>query len=193
MLLFKLSLVALSIFLASWVAKRFGHAIGGALAGMPVIAGPIMAVVLIDHGVVSTHDIAHATLVCLPATVAHIVTFTHTAKKWPWLLCLGAAMTVFFIVSMVLVALRLPDWAMILLAAAAPGLGLYAMPRVPKQSGGTVIPAIEIVARILAALVLAGTIIVGADFFPASVSGVLLAIPISGSILPCFTLPVYGY
>jgi hypothetical protein len=193
MLLFKLALVALSIFSASWVAKRFGHAVGGALAGMPVIAGPIMALVLIDHGPVLAHDIALATLVCVPATVAHIVTFTHMAKKMAWPLCLAQAMTVFFIVSLALVALDWPDWMRIMLAALAPAVGLMSMPRVKKQSGGIAIPALEIVARILAAITLAGTIIVGADYFPASISGILLAIPIAGSILPCFTLPTYGY
>src|SRR5690606_22806165 len=44
-----------------------------------------------------------------------------------------------------------------------------------------------------AAVALAAAIILGADTLPARVSGLLLAFPITGSILPSFTLPAYGH
>ena len=47
-LLLKLTLVAASALLSSLVARRFGHGIGGTLAGMPMIAGPIMGFVLLQ-------------------------------------------------------------------------------------------------------------------------------------------------
>lgn len=47
--------------------------------------------------------------------------------------------------------------------------------------------------RVGAAVALAAVTILGADTLPARVSGLLLAFPISGSILPSFTLPVYGH
>jgi hypothetical protein len=193
MLLFKLALVALSIFLASQVSKQFGHAVGGTLAGMPVIAGPIMAVLLMDHGAEQTRDIAWATLVCLPGTVVHILTFAYAAQKGSWRLCLGLAMTAFFLLGTGLLALALPLWAILLLVLVTPGLGLLVMPKAPKQSGRVAIPSVEIFARIIAAITLAGTIIVGADYLPPAMSGLLLAVPIAGSILPCFTLRSYGY
>src|SRR5690606_26589657 len=44
-----------------------------------------------------------------------------------------------------------------------------------------------------AAVGLGAAIVLGADYFPPRVSGLLLAFPITGSILPSFTLPVYGH
>ena len=47
-LITRLSLVAASILGASLLARRYGHAVSGALAGLPVIVGPIIAILLID-------------------------------------------------------------------------------------------------------------------------------------------------
>jgi hypothetical protein len=47
--------------------------------------------------------------------------------------------------------------------------------------------------RVGAAVALAAVILLGADTLPARVSGLLLAFPITGSILPSFTLPAYGH
>ena len=54
------------------------------------------------------------------------------------------------------------------------------------------VPRVEFVLRIAAALAMAASIIVGADVLPPAVSGLLLAVPITGTVLPCFTLPRYG-
>ena len=82
-MLLKLLLVAASALLSSLVAKRFGHAVGGTLAGLPMIAGPIMGFVLWATPVEGVRAIALATLVCLPATVAHLVTFAWSGTRWP--------------------------------------------------------------------------------------------------------------
>jgi len=39
---------------------------------------------------------------------------------------------------------------------------------------------------------MAAVVIVGADVLPPVASGLLLAVPITGTVLPCFTLPRYG-
>src|SRR5205085_3151203 len=54
------------------------------------------------------------------------------------------------------------------------------------------IPRIELVLRIAAAVALAAAIMLGASALPAAISGLLLALPITGNVLPCFTLPRHG-
>ena len=95
-MLLKLLLVAASALLSSLVAKRFGHAVGGTLAGLPMIAGPIMGFVLWATPVEGVRAIALATLVCLPATVAHLVTFAWSGTRLPWWLALALANVLFF-------------------------------------------------------------------------------------------------
>ena len=191
-MLLKLLLVAASALLSSLVAKRFGHAVGGTLAGLPMIAGPIMGFVLWATPVQGVRAIALATLVCLPATVAHLVTFAWSGTRWPWWLSLALANLVFFGLGMLMPQLGLPAWLVCLLALAVLALGGVAMPRLRIAPGAVDIPHAELACRVAAALLVAWAIIRSAGVAPAALSGLLLAVPITGNVLPCFTLPRYG-
>ena len=192
MLAFKLALVAASVLLSTLAARRFGHAVGGAVAGMPMIAAPIIGILLIDQHPAQVRAIALATLACLPAAIVHIVSFAHTARHLSWPLCLLVALAVFLACGLLLTRIGLPPGWVCVLAAVVPGLGLLAAPRVPRVSGPVPVPRVELVLRVAAAVAMAAAVILGADALPAAVSGLLLAVPITGSVLPCFTLPRYG-
>ena len=127
-MLLKLSLVAASVLLSSLAARRFGHAVAGALAGMPMIAAPIMALLLLEHPAAHVRDIALATLACAPAAVLHIVVFARCGTRLPWGACLALSLGAFLSFGFLLAWADLPAWLVCLLAAVAPGLGLAAMP-----------------------------------------------------------------
>lgn len=192
MLALKLALVAASVLLATLVARRFGHAIGGVVAGMPMIAAPVCAILLVDQGAPTVQAIALATLVCIPGSVVHSVSVTWTARRAPWPVSVGFGLTLFTAVGLALTWLRLPPAASCVLALAAPSLGLLACPRITGTGGPVSVPRAEIVLRLLAAVTMAAAVILSADAFPPAVSGLLLAVPITGTILPCFTLPRHG-
>jgi len=188
----KLALVAASVLLASLAARRYGHSVAGTLAGMPMIAGPIVGFLLLQQPAQAVRSIALATMVCLPATVAHMVTFAHTARVLAWYGALLAANAVFVGVGWALSTLALPPWAVCLIAMAAPACGMSAMPRGSTSASLVTIPRAELVTRVLAAVAIAAVIMRGAAFMPSVVSGLLLAAPITGNVLPCFTLPRHG-
>ncbi|HRE14536.1 MAG TPA: hypothetical protein PLD37_10110 [Usitatibacteraceae bacterium] len=54
------------------------------------------------------------------------------------------------------------------------------------------IPPVELWLRLGAALALATAILLGAQVLGPVVSGILLSVPITGSIMPPFTLALYG-
>jgi hypothetical protein len=192
MLLLKLGLVALSVWLSTLAARRFGHRVGGAVAGMPMIAAPIIAVLLVDHEAAQVRAITLATLVCLPAAIVHIVTFASAAGRWTWPVCVGLALGAYAAAGAVLTQLGLPAPVVCVLGLAAPAIGLWVAAHRAQPAQPVAVPRIELVLRIAAALCMAAAIIVGAYVLPASVSGLLLAVPITGTVLPCFTLPRYG-
>lgn len=192
MLLLKLLLVAASALLSSLVARRFGHAVGGTLAGLPMIAGPIMGFVLWSTPTGSVRDIALATLVCLPATVAHLVVFAWSATRWPWWIALALANLAFFGLGALLPLWTLPPAAVCALALVVLASGRPLMPRLPIRPGAVDIPNVELACRVAAAMGVAWLIIRSAGVAPAAFSGLLLAVPITGNVLPCFTLPRYG-
>lgn len=191
-MLVKLALVAASVLFASLVARRFGHAVGGTVAGMPMIAGPIMGFVLWQEPAATARAIALATLVCLPATAAHLLTFAWCARRWHWAVAWIAANGVFLAVGSALNALPSTPWTAAVVALLSLVLGRAAMPRDRLAAGAVAIPRIELACRVAAAVALAAVIVRSAGVVPAALSGLLLAVPITGNVLPCFTLPRHG-
>lgn len=188
----KLALVALSVLFSSLASRRFGHAAGGMLAGLPMIAGPIMGFVLLQTAPLQARAIALATLACLPATVLHMLAFAYAARRWRWPAAWLGANAVFLAVAALLAHWHAPAPLACALALLAPLLGLAAMPRVDHASEGVPVSALELCCRVGAALVLAWVIMRGASRLPAALSGLLLALPVTGNVLPCFTLPQHG-
>lgn len=193
MLLLKLALVPTSILLATLAARRFGHAISGLLAGFPIIGGPIIAALMIDLPPDQVADIGQATLAACPGTVAHIVTFAWLSRRLPWWGCLAGAALAFFAVGSLSTASWMPAGLTIALALAGPWIAWAAMPRMRSAGGAVDVPRGEILMRVGAGFLLAAAIVLSAERVPAAVSGLMLAWPISGSILPAFTLPVHGH
>lgn len=192
MLALKLALVAGSILLATLVARRFGHAVGGVIAGMPMIAAPISAILLVDQEPAAVQAIALATLACIPASVVHSVSIAWSARRLPWPLSVSLGLALFVAVGSLLTWLRLPPVFSCLAALAAPSVGLLLSPRITRKAGPVTLPASELALRLIAAVVMAAAVILGADAFPVAVSGMLLAVPITGTVLPCFTLSRHG-
>ncbi len=192
-LLLKLALAPASILLATLAARRFGHGVSGLLSGFPVIAGPIVAALMFELQPEQIAGIARATLAACPAAIAHIVAFAWLSRRLRWWGCLAGAALAFFAVGAITTAPWMPVAVQVALAIAGPFFALRCMPRVPALVGAVPVPRTEIAMRVGATFVLAATIVVSAERVPAVVSGLLLAWPISGSILPSFTLPAYGH
>lgn len=191
-MLIKLLLVAAAVLLSSLAARRFGHAVGGTLGGMPMIAGPIAGFVLLASDVQTTQAIALATLVCLPATALHLTAFAWSVLRWPWPLALLTANLAFLALGMSLPLLPLDRLGTAGLALLVLALGHWIMPPVAWRAQAAQIPQLELGLRVLAAVLLAWLIIETAGSVPAALSGLLLALPITGNVLPCFTLPRHG-
>jgi len=193
LLVAKLALVAASIWGASLLARRYGHAVSGALAGLPVIVGPIIAMLLIDLPAERVRGIALATLVCEPAMLLHIVVFANAARRFRWPVCLALAVAAFLLAASLLTRLAWDAVAVALLAVASLALATRALPTSGAMADApVVVPRSELGWRIGVALAIAASVMWGADHLPAAIAGALLAVPITGSVLPCFTLPRHG-
>ena len=192
MLALKLTLVAAVVLLASVAARRYGHGVAGVLSGTPLIAGPIMGFVLLQQPQEHARAIALGTIACLPAMVAHAATFAHAARRLPWYAALVLANIAFVGTGWTLAHAALPAWAACALAAAAPALGLHIMPTGALGRSSVHIPSLELALRVAGAVALAAVIVLGAPWLPTAISGLLLAAPITGNVLPCFTLPRHG-
>lgn len=192
MLLFKLALVGALVLLSSLVARRFGHALGGTIAGMPMIAGPIIGFVLWQQPLEQVRSIVLATLVCLPAAMVHMASFAWGAMRWRWPEALLVSNLGFFAAGALLSSGDRPVGLVLLMALVSPGLAVASLPRLRTVPAAVAIPRVELVCRVLAAAAMAWALVRGAGHLPPTLSGLLLALPVAGNVLPCFTLPRHG-
>jgi hypothetical protein len=181
------------VWLASIASRRYGHVIGGILSGFPMIAAPVTAALLIDQSAATVSNIAYASVGSLPATLSFITCFAWVAKLGkPWWICLMAASAGFCSVATALHSLPLPLEGSIALGCLAPWLGAFVMPKRMEIVVFPTIPRTELLLRIGGAALMAGVLIISAASTPVWISGLLIAWPITGSILPVFTQKLSG-
>ena len=148
-----------------------------------------------EVGVERGREACLATLRCHPALLAYFVAYAWAAQRWRWPACLAASLAVFFAIGSVLILADLPEWGVVLLSGVAVVACASTLARMAARvapSGRFELPAAELWSRVAAAVLMAGVVIGGAARLPAAAAGLLLALPISGLVLPCFTLPRHG-
>ena len=192
MLLLKLLLTPLLTLGVTLAARIWGHRVSGWLTALPIVAGPIMAVLILEQGSVFAIDTAIGTLITLPALAAYIVAFAYLAQRRHWLICLLGAWAVFFAVAIPLSLVSANAHQALTVAWAGLGIAYLITPNPKTPAGPVDVPRIEIALRVAAAVALMLIITYGAQTLGASVSGLLLSFPIGGSVLPAFTRALHG-
>jgi hypothetical protein len=191
--LLRLALVPTAVWLASLAARRWGHGISGYLGGLPMIGGPITLFLALDLGPAFAARSALFTLAAIVGQAAHLLAFAYAARTGRWPVALASGWAAFAVAS--LAVSRLPLHPLAALALAVLAL-LAAWRWLPRETGATVaprIPPLELRLRLAAAFALAGLILWSAPVFGPVVSGILLSVPVTGTIMPPFTLALYGY
>jgi hypothetical protein len=188
----RLALVPAAVWAASLAARRFGHAASGYLGGLPLIGGPITLFLALDLGVEFAAKSALFTLGAIAAQAAHLLALSHVGLRHGWAASLAAGWTSFAIVALAVAALPLGPFAALGLAIAGLAAAWRWLPPVRGHTPPPAIPPMELRLRIAAAFVLAAAILWSAPLLGPVASGVLLSVPITGSIMPPFTLALYG-
>jgi hypothetical protein len=191
--LLRLALVPTAIWLATLAARRWGHTVSGYLGGMPLIGGPITLFIAIDHGAEFAARSATFTLAGILGQGAHLLAFSHAAKAGAaWPLALAAGWTCFAAAALSSASHAPGPWGALALAAAGLAAAWMLLPRPRHAAVPAHIPAVEMRLRLVAAAVLAAVILWAADTFGPVASGILLSVPVTGSIMPPFTLALHG-
>ena len=190
--LLRLALVPAAVWIASVAARRWGHAMSGYLGGLPMIGGPITLFLALDLGPGFAARSALFTLAAIAAQGAHLLAFAFMARRGSWWLALLSGWTAFAAVSVAITFVPLQPIVALVLAVGGLLTAWRFLPRERAGGGAPRIPAMELRLRLVAAFALAGLIIWSAPIFGPVVSGILLSVPVTGSIIPAFTLALYG-
>lgn len=190
--LLRLALVPMAVWLASLAARRWGHSVSGYLGGFPLIGGPLTLYLALDHGAEFASRAATVTLGVIIAQAVYLTAFAHLARRYRWPVALVGSWASFACVATVVSFLPLEPPVALLLAALGLGTAWRLLPHPRDEAPPPAVPPMELRLRLAAALGLAIVVMWGARVFGPVVSGVLLSVPITGSIMPPFTLALYG-
>ena len=192
MLTLKLFLVPAFLLLVSLAGKRWGPSVAGWLAGLPVVAGPILFFLAVERGDAFASNAAASALSAVVASVAFSVTYSHAAQRVSWapslLLALPAWGATAFVLSLLPSNASLSLLVALITLMAAPRLfpAAHALPTTHAVS------TTELCWRMLAGAVLTVVVTVAAERLGSNWSGLLAVFPVLGIVLAVFSHRTQG-
>lgn len=173
---------------ASLVARRFGVRIGGVVAGLPAIAGPILLAVALQHGSTFASRAAVGVLLGIVGLAAFVLAYVAIARRASWPRALAAAYVAFALAVLAMRPVSVGPLTAFLVACAALVVTLALVPRPALEAVDPLPPThwdipFRAVCTMLA--VLAVTAI--ATTLGPHLSGLIAAFPIITAVLTGFT------
>ncbi len=173
---------------ASVVARRFGPWVGGAVGGLPVVAGPILLAYALAHGRVFAQHAAAGTLLGLLSLTAFVVVYGRLANRARWFVCMLCGWLAFAIGTLALDGVAVPAGVALALACVGFAVGLLLLP--DTVGGSTVIaspPAWDLPVRAACALALVLALTTASGWLGPQLSGLLAPFPVITTVLATFT------
>lgn len=191
-LLLKAVLVPLFLALVTLAGRRWGPGVAGWLAGLPVVTGPILCFLALEHGPGFASAAATASLSATAGAMAFSTTYAHACRRLDWPAALAISLVVWIGAAAVLV--RLP--ASLPLAAALALAALLSVPRLLPRSealrAARLPPRWELWLRMAAGAALTLTVTGLAEGIGAAWSGVLSVFPVLSFVLAVFSHRLNG-
>jgi hypothetical protein len=173
---------------ASLVARRFGVRIGGVVAGLPVIAGPILLVLALQHGSAFASRAAVGVLLGMVGLAAFVLAYVAAAKWLSWRSAVVAAYTAFALAVVAMGPLSVGAVPALVIACGALVLTLGLLPRPPRVDAAPLAPARwDMPFRAACTAVAVVTVTAVATTLGPHLSGLVTSFPIITAVLAVFT------
>ena len=173
---------------ASLVARRYGPRVGGLVAGLPVVAGPILLAYALAHGREFAASAAAGTLLGLVSLIAFVVVYARLAPRAFWAASMLAGWLAFAVGTALFSALAPPVGVALGLAGLSVALGLAWLPRPSRAPDAhPPPPAWDLPLRAACALALVLTLTAVSGWLGPQLSGLLAPFPIIATVLATFT------
>ncbi len=158
------------------------------LGGLPVVAGPILLIITVEHGEHFGARAAAATLYGLVGLSAFMCVYAALVRRASWPVCLISGWAAFLLVDALLSPLPVSAAAGFVAACVAVSLSLAVIPRAKGADSDEIdFPNWSIVLRALAAAALVFAVTTAAAALGSRWSGLLAPFPIIVSVLAGFT------
>jgi hypothetical protein len=193
-LLIKLLLAPALVVASSLAGRRWGPAVTGALVAFPIVAGPVLLVIHLEHGAAFTRESATASLLGLVSLAAFALVFARLGRRWSWPAALLAGWVAVLAVDAGLALLRLPGPAALAVTLGAVAAAVLAMPRLPLGGGNGMRPPPpwDLAARSLATAALVISLTTASAALGPQWTGLLATFPTAASVIAAFALAQGG-
>ncbi len=189
----KLLLAPSFVVCASLAARRYGPRVGGLIAGLPVVAGPILLAYALAHGSSFAAGAAVGTMLGLVSLIAFVVVYARLARRVGWAAAMIAGWLAFALSTAAFSALSPSPGAALAIAAAGLAIGILLTPRAGERDGEAATPpGWDLPMRAACALALVLTLTAVAGWLGPQLSGLLAPFPVIATVLATFTHAQHG-
>jgi hypothetical protein len=172
----------------SLLARRFGVRVGGIVAGLPVIAGPILLVLALEHGSRFASAAATGVLLGMVGLAAFVLAYDAAARWLAWPGALVAAYAAFALAVVAMRPVRVAPLVALLIAVGALSLTLVLLPRPPNVDRIALpYPSWDLPFRALCTAIAVVTVTAVATALGPHLSGLITSLPIITAVLAAFT------
>jgi hypothetical protein len=193
LLLSKLLLAPSFVVGASLTARRFGPRVGGLIAGLPVVAGPILLAYALAHGASFAAGAAVGTLLGLVSLSAFVVVYARLAGRAAWTLSMLAGWLAFAAATALFSSFSVSAGASLAITSMGLVIALVLTPRAATASGPREpSPSWDLPMRAGCALALVLALTAVAGWLGPQLSGLLAPFPIIATVLATFTHAQHG-
>lgn len=185
--LLKITLMPSLIGLVTLASRRWGVKVGGWLAGMPVVAGPISLFLAIEQGPDFAANAMTGTTLALVGLVGYIRTYVYLVVRYPWWLCTLAGYATYLLVAWIFLGVSMYIFKAFLLVVVVILLAISTVPNLRQSRRLVVQPKFDLPLRMGVATLFVIALTQAAQWLGPAWSGVLTPFPIITSILAIFT------
>lgn len=174
--------------------RRWGPRVGGVLVCLPVVAGPILLVVWLQHGATFAAGTARAAMLGIVPLALFAVVVAGLSRRHGLVVTVLGAWLVVLAADALLTRLHVPAWVALLLALAAlHGAGLVLRRHAPTTPVPRRAPAWDLPARAAATALLVLVLTGLAGALGPTVTGVLSSFPVAQTVVCGFALVAGGH
>ncbi|MFG2865964.1 hypothetical protein [Streptomyces sioyaensis] len=185
-ILLRVALAPLLVLLTTVVQRRWGHAVGGRLTGLPLTSGPIVVVMLVEHGNGFAARTSEGMLLGLVSGCGFCLAYAATARRRGWATSLMAGLSAFAACTVLLWWVRLPALASVPLVVLCLSAMLHWWPK--GTSRRTAVGAWwDVPLRMACAGMVVLAITAASDVLGPRLSGLLAPLQVIAAVMAVFT------
>jgi hypothetical protein len=190
----KLLLAPLLVVASSLAGRRWGPRLAGILVVLPIVAGPILLILYLDHDSEFAANAARAATLGIVPLAAFALIFAYLSTRHGWLVILLTSWVTVLVADLALSRIAVPAGIALLLALLAlhgSGALLRGMHSPPPPAAAT--PWWDLPARAIATAVLVVLLTGFAAFLGPALTGALAPFPIALSVVCAFAVAQSGH